>query len=101
MRTALNLSPLRKLCSKSAPSRMLRSFALITAPDRASLMCSTFTMASSLPSISNAVPTRKSFVSINQVLRCWVDGGGPGSPLRDLYIVAEDRGDHVGDHSFG
>src|SRR5215471_16087939 len=49
---------------------MLRSLALMIAPARASLMCSTFTMLSSLPSISKAVPTRKSFVSINQVLHC-------------------------------
>src|SRR5579859_638288 len=52
------------------PSRMLRSLALMMAPARASLMCSTVTMLSSLPSISKAVPTRKSFVSINQVLQC-------------------------------
>src|SRR2546421_9129179 len=70
MRTALYLSPLRKLCSKIEPSRMLRSLALITAPARASLMCSTLTTVSSLPSISKAVPGRKSFVSINEVLQC-------------------------------
>src|SRR2546423_2054735 len=70
MRTDLNFSPLRKLWSKIGPSRMLRSFALMMAPARASLMCSTVTMLSSFPSISNAVPTRKSFVSINQVLQC-------------------------------
>src|SRR3989442_311037 len=47
---------------------MLRSLALITAPARASLMCSTWTIVRSLPSISNAVPIRKSFVSIKEVL---------------------------------
>src|SRR6266567_236270 len=70
MRTILYLSPLRKLCSKMAPSRMLRSLALMTAPARAILMCCTFTTVSSLPSISKAVPGRKSLVSINQVFQC-------------------------------
>src|SRR5215471_1235664 len=70
IRTALNFSPLRKLCSKMDPSRMLRSLALMMAPARASLMCSTVTMLSSLPSISKALPALKSFVSINQVLHC-------------------------------
>src|SRR5437764_14196655 len=68
MRTVRYLSPLRKLCSKIDPVRTLRSLALITAPARASLMCSTLSMASSCPSISNMVPGRKSFVSITQVL---------------------------------
>src|SRR5579859_2349786 len=64
MRTVLNLSPLRKLCSKIEPVRTSRSLALMTAPARASLMCSTLTMDSSRPSISNMVPFRKSFVLI-------------------------------------
>src|SRR5579859_3961267 len=51
-----------------APLRRLRSLALITAPARAILMCSTVTMDSSSPSISKAVPTRKALVSINQEL---------------------------------
>src|ERR687888_375719 len=50
------------------PVRTLRSLALMTAPARASLMCSTLTMASSCPSISNMVPGRKSLVSITEVL---------------------------------
>src|SRR5207302_8336542 len=61
---------------------MFRSFALITAPERASLMCSTVTMLSSLPSISKAVPTRKSFVSINQILHCHQIAAWP-QPLDD------------------
>src|SRR5215510_13567032 len=64
------------------PSRMLRSLALMMAPARASLMCSTVTMLSSLPSISKAVPTRKSFVSINQVLHCQEISAWP-QPLDD------------------
>src|SRR4029077_12875870 len=62
MRTVLNLSPLRKLCSKIEPVITFRSLALITAPARASLMCSTVTMDKSCPSISNIVPARKSLV---------------------------------------
>src|SRR5712692_3331218 len=62
MRTVLNLSPLRKLCSKIEPVITLRSLALMTAPARASLMCSTVTMDRSWPSISNIVPGRKSLV---------------------------------------
>src|SRR5437764_10562537 len=61
---------------------MLRSLALMIAPARASLMCSTVTMLSSLPSISKAVPTRKSFVSINQVLHCHQIAARP-QPLDD------------------
>src|SRR6058998_452786 len=68
MRTVRYLSPLRKLCSKIEPVRTLRSLALMTAPARASLMCSTLTMASSCPSISNIVPGRKSFVSTTEEL---------------------------------
>src|SRR5712692_528330 len=64
MRTALYLSPLLKLCSKIEPVSMLRSLALMTAPARASLMCSTLTIESSWPSISNMVPARKSLVEI-------------------------------------
>src|SRR5712692_856965 len=67
MRTVLNLSPLRKLCSKIEPVSTLRSLALMTAPARASLMCSTVTMDSSWPSISNIVPLRKSLVLIKSV----------------------------------
>src|SRR5215467_2501547 len=62
MRTVLYLSPLRKLCSKIEPVITLRSLALITAPARASLMCSTETMDRIWPSISNIVPDRKSLV---------------------------------------
>src|ERR1051326_3412554 len=62
MRTVLNLSPLRKLCSKIEPVMTLRSLALMTAPARASLMCSTLTMDRIWPSISNIVPARKSLV---------------------------------------
>src|SRR4030081_769906 len=68
MRTVLYLSALRKLWSKIDPVSTLRSFALITAPARASLMCSTLTTSSSWPSISNIVPLRKSLVEINQEL---------------------------------
>src|SRR5579859_3248426 len=50
------------------PGQTSRSLALITAPARASLMCSTVTMDRSRPSISNIVPFRKSFVLINQKL---------------------------------
>src|SRR2546421_6207841 len=64
MRTVLYLSPLRKLCSKIEPVSTLRSLALMTAPARASLMCSTLTMDRSCPSISNIVPLRKSLVEI-------------------------------------
>src|SRR5437868_5386541 len=77
MRTVRNLSPLRKLCSKIEPVSRLRSLALMTAPARASLMCSTLTMDSSCPSISNIVPLRKSLVEIIpalsllcQILQC-------------------------------
>src|SRR5579872_5783575 len=69
IRTALYLSPDRKLCSKIEPVLMLRSFALITALPRASLMCSTFRIVTSWPSISNAEPVRKSLVVIKQVLQ--------------------------------
>src|ERR671932_2625367 len=82
MRTALYLSPLRKLCSKIEPVRRLRSFALMTAPARASLMCSTLTIVSSSPSISKAVPVRKSFVEINQVLH------------REQIAAKSESGDH-------
>src|SRR6266478_1065492 len=68
MRTVRYLSPLRKLCSKIDPVSRLRSFALMTAPARASLMCSTLTTSSSCPSISNMVPLRKSLVEINEIL---------------------------------
>src|SRR5712691_3090092 len=64
MRTVRYLSPLRKLCSKIDPVSRLRSLALMTAPARASLMCSTLTTSSSWPSISNIVPLRKSLVEI-------------------------------------
>src|ERR1700694_5256479 len=47
---------------------MLRSFALITAPARAILMCSTATTLTSLPSKSKVDPTRKSLVDSIQVL---------------------------------
>src|SRR5579864_4157521 len=70
MRTVLYLSPLRKLCSKIDPVITSRSFALITAPARASLMCSTVTMDRMRPSISNIEPLRKSFVLINEKLHC-------------------------------
>src|SRR5690348_76797 len=73
MRTVLNLSPLRKLCSKIEPVITLRSLALITAPARASLMCSTVTMDRICPSISNIVPLRKSLVLttlLRQKLQC-------------------------------
>src|SRR5436305_8362734 len=68
MRAVLNLSPLRKLCSKIDPVITSRSFALITAPARASLMCSTVTIDRMRPSISNIEPLRKSFVLINEEL---------------------------------
>src|SRR6266851_2600086 len=64
MRTVRYLSPLRKLWSKIDPVSRLRSLALMTAPARASLMCSTLTTSSSCPSISNIVPLRKSLVEI-------------------------------------
>src|SRR5207302_673434 len=51
-----------------APSRTLRSLALMTAPARAILMCSTLTMLTSFPSISKVEPTRKSLVDSIQVL---------------------------------
>src|SRR5438067_12901331 len=72
MRAVLYLSPLRKLCSKIAPVMTLRSLALMTAPARASLMCSTLTMERICPSISNIVPLRKSFVliKVSQELHC-------------------------------
>src|ERR1700694_1784142 len=66
MRTVLYLSPLRKLWSKIEPVRTLRSLALMTAPARASLMCSTLTTCSSWPSISNIVPLRKSLLEITE-----------------------------------
>src|SRR6267154_5037742 len=64
MRTVLYLSALRKLWSKIDPVSTLRSLVLMTAPARASLMCSTLTTCSSWPSISNIVPLRKSLVEI-------------------------------------
>src|SRR3982074_2976999 len=66
------------------PSRMLRSLALMTAPARANLMCSTVTMVMSLPSISKALPTRKSFVSIKEVLH------------RQQVALRSQAGDHTG-----
>src|ERR1700694_713551 len=90
MRTALYLSPLRKLCSKIDPVSRFRSLALMTAPARASLMCSTLTTSSSLPSISNMVPLRKSLVEINQELHSQqiaseskTGDDAPGSATRD------------------
>src|SRR3977135_1334465 len=47
---------------------MLRSFALITAPARAILMCSTATTLTSLPSKSKVEPTRKSLVDSIEVV---------------------------------
>src|ERR1700693_6035909 len=80
MRTVLYLSALRKLCSKIAPVSRLRSFALITAPARASLMCSTVTTCSSWPSISNIVPLRKSLVEITEL-----PGLSGGSGHREIW----------------
>src|SRR5437588_3287312 len=47
---------------------VLRSLALMTAPARAILMCSTATTLTSLPSISKLEPTLKSLVESMQVL---------------------------------
>src|ERR1700730_11082943 len=47
---------------------MLRSLALMTAPARAILMCSTATTLTSLPSKSKVEPTRKSLVDSIEVL---------------------------------
>src|SRR5436305_15205013 len=58
------------LYSKIDPVITSRSLALITAPARASLMCSTVTMDRMRPSISNIEPLRKSFVLINEELHC-------------------------------
>src|SRR5918911_414394 len=77
MRAARYLSPLRKLCSKIEPLRTRRSLALMTAPARASLMCSTETISNSSPSISKTVPARKSLVEIKQVLQREKIAAGP------------------------
>src|ERR1700682_5321415 len=74
MRPVLYLSTLGKLWSKIEPVRTFRSLALITAPARASLICSTLTTCRSWPSISNIVPLRKSLVEITASRR----GGGSG-----------------------
>src|SRR5438105_3321604 len=68
-----------------APFRTFRSRACVTAPARASLRCSTWTTATSWPSISNVVPVRKSFVETTQVLH-----------REDIAAAA-----HAGDHRRG
>src|ERR1700680_1742051 len=104
MRTVLYLSPLRKLCSKIDPVSTFRSLALMTAPARASLMCSTVTTSSSWPSISNIVPLRKSLVEINQELhgqqiagesktRDHSPGGAAGDGLRPEFLTRVNVGD--------
>src|ERR1700680_164685 len=76
----------------------------MTAPARASLMCSTVTTSSSWPSISNIVPLRKSLVEINQELhsqeiagesktRDHATGGASGDTLRPEFLTRVNVGD--------
>src|SRR5437588_863804 len=88
MRTGRNFSPLLKLCSKIEPVSTLRSFVLITAGWRASLMCSTVTIETSCPSISNIVPLRKSLVVIMSLPRTPVRARAmPLEKVDDLALV--------------
>src|ERR1700674_290187 len=98
MRTVLYLSPLRKLCSKIEPVSTLRSLALITAPARASLMCSTPTMDSNWPSISNIMPLRKSLVEIIPALPRRSNGSGHREIWRSRWSEPKARVDRLGAH---